>query len=109
MGRLGDEIRAGIIALDANTAIDQRQQLRYIVAFASRVFVAFLTTHPYANGNGHIARLIVWCIMGRYGYWPRRWTVEPRPPDPPYTDLITRCRSGLPDDLEQYLLRALVS
>jgi len=107
--RLAEEIRAGVSALDANVAIDQRQRLRYILALAARVFVAFLTIHPYANGNGHIARLTVWCIMGRYDFWPRRWTVEPRPPNPPYLALITACRSGNPGPLEQYLLQALTT
>jgi hypothetical protein len=108
MSELNAEIRAGLAALDAHGNLNPQERLRYILALTSRVFVAFLTIHPYANGNGHAGRFIVWSIMGRYGHWPRRWTVDPRPQDPPYSDLISGCRSGDHDPLEQYLLQMLV-
>ncbi len=109
MDELNAEIRAGLLALDANALLSPQQRLQYVLALACRAFVAFLTVHPYANGNGHAGRLIVWSIMGRYGHWPRRWPVDPRPPNPPYVDLITRCRDGNPEPLERYLLQALTS
>lgn len=109
MEELCDEIRAGISALDANVGFLPRERLRYVIALASRIFVAFLTIHPYANGNGHAARLIVWAVMGRYGHWPHRWTVDPQPPNPPYTQLIMECRNGNPVPLETYLLQSLVA
>lgn len=109
MEELAGEIRSGIIALDSNALLTEKERLGYVVALAAHVFVAFLTIHPYANGNGHAGRLIVWSIMGRYGYWPKRWPVEPRPPDPPYTQLITECRNGNPLPLEQYLLQTLTT
>lgn len=105
---LNAEIRAGIKALDANVLLGDQQRLRYVLALACRAFVAFLTVHPYANGNGHAGRLIAWCITGRYGHWPRRWPVDPRPPDPPYSQLIVDCRNGNPEPLEMYLLQALI-
>ena len=109
MGELSAEICAGLLALDANILVTPQQQLRYILALACRAFVALLTVHPYVNGNGHAGRFVVWSIMGRYGHWPRRWPVEPRPPDPPYSDLIARCRDGDPVPLERYLLQTLVA
>jgi len=107
MGRLAVEIRSGVRVLDAQIAANSRDGLRCLVAVSARIFVAFLTIHPYANGNGHMARLIVWALMGRYGFWPKRWPVDPRP-SPPYTDLITQCRSGNPQPLEECLLRSIV-
>lgn len=79
----------------------------HVVALASRVFEALLRIHPYVNGNGHIARLIVWCILGRYGYWPLRWTIDPRPTFPEYTVAIKEYRSGNPDMLERMIMQCL--
>ncbi len=107
MREVNREIRAGIDALDANSLLTPKERLRYILALTAHAFVAFLGVHPFADGNGHAGRLIIWSIMGRYGYWPQRWPVEPRPPDPPYSELIVRCRNGEPEPLEQYLLQAI--
>jgi|SRR5471030_444472 hypothetical protein len=108
IGEINAEIRTGIMAIDANALLTAKERLRYILALTCRAFVAFLTVHPYANGNGHAGRFIVWSLMGRYGHWPRRWPVEPRPPDPPYSQLIMNCRDGDPAPLERYLLQCLV-
>jgi Fic family protein len=94
MEELRNEIRAGLAALDANILLSPEQRLRYLVALAAHVFVAFLTIHPYANGNGHAARLIVWSVFGRYGHWPKNWPVEPRPTDPSYLQLIVLHRDA---------------
>jgi fido (protein-threonine AMPylation protein) len=93
--------------LDAR-GFTEEQKLLALVAFASSVFVAFLTIHPYVNGNGHMARAIVWCLLGRYGYWPKDWPVDPRPAEP-YTVLITKYRNGDPVPLESFFLRMLTS
>lgn len=105
--QLSDQISAGITALDSDHLSSDTQKLHYIVALAGHAFVTFLTVHPYANGNGHAGRLIVWSILGRFGYWPKRWTVEPRPPDPPYSDLIVLHRNGDKLPLEMYILQML--
>lgn len=109
MHELGFEIRAGLIALDDNRLLTPKERLQCIVSLASRAFQVFLTIHPYANGNGHAGRFIIWSIMGRYGYWPRRWSIDPRPPDPPYSKLIMQCRNGDPAPLERYLLQTLIA
>jgi fido (protein-threonine AMPylation protein) len=101
-------IRSGLMALDTNVLLTREQKLRYVVALACRAFVQFLTVHPYANGNGHAGRFVVWSMLGRYGHWPRRWPVHPRPPDPPYSELIRRWRDGDTLPLESYLLQTLI-
>jgi fido (protein-threonine AMPylation protein) len=110
MGAIATEIHSGLAALDLahavpNARLSPADKLRYTVTFASRLLVWVLGVHPYANGNGHAARFIVWAILGRYGYWPYRWPIEPRPPDPPYSELIYDYRSGNPEPLEKYLLQ----
>lgn len=80
----------------------------HTVAFACRVFELFLRVHPYADGNGHVGRFSIWAVLGRYGYWPKRWPIEPRPPDPPYSELIARHRSGDTEPLERFVLATLI-
>lgn len=108
MFQLSIRIERGLRALDnamGNSAeIENGQKVLLLVAFACHVFVKFLLIHPYANGNGHIARFIVWLIFRRYGMWPKRWSIEPRPPDPPYTDLIKKYRDGEKEPLEAFFL-----
>ena len=105
---LASIIRSGLDALEGGPPLSGRDRLRYLIVFACRAFEIFLRVHPYANGNGHSARLMIWCVLGRYGHWPRRWTVEPRPPDPPYSDLIRRYRDGDKNPLELFVASMLV-
>ena len=101
-------VQTGIDALDTDYGLPRRDRLRYLIVFTCRVFELFLRIHPYADGNGHAARFVVWCVLGRYGHYPRRWTLEPRPADPPYTDAISRYRDGDKTLLEHFLASCLV-
>lgn len=112
MNGLANEIQSGIAALDdahglSNAQLPVEDKIFYAVDFACRVLEVFLRIHPYANGNGHIARFITWCILGRYGYWPIKWPVHPRPPDPPYTQLIFEHRNGNHAPLVQFVLSCI--
>lgn len=69
-------------------------RVRQVVEFACEIFSGVLKVHPYANGNGHAVRLLVWAVLIRYGLRPKDWPVEPRPPDPPYTTLLREYRKG---------------
>ena len=112
MSRAAEIIRSGLAALDTarllpSTQIEPHIKLLYSVIFACRVFELVLRIHPYANGNGHMARLLIWMILGQYGYWPKRWPIEPRPPAP-YTDLIIRYRNGDVEPLEKYVISCII-
>ena len=112
MDELARRIEAGIAALDGAAEIPDAQlsaedKVIYAVAFACHVFEMFLRIHPYANGNGHIGRFLIWAILGRYGYWPQKWPIEPRPPDPPYSSLIVEHRNGNKEPLERFVLQCL--
>ena len=114
MRRLGDALRSGIAGLDEgfalpNAKLPRQTKLHFLVVFASRMFVQFLTIHPYVNGNGHIARLMVWAVLGRYGYWPKQWPIEPRTEDPQYVETIRAYRSGQPQQLEHYILKCIAA
>jgi fido (protein-threonine AMPylation protein) len=114
MGVVSRELEAALAALDAghamlNTMIPPREKLLYTIAVACRFFELVNRIHPFADGNGHATRFLIWAILGRYGYWPTRWPIEPRPPDPPYTDLILAYRAGNREPLERHILGCLLS
>lgn len=91
-----------------NSQLPAEQKLQYIVAFACHTLELFFRIHPYANGNGHAGRFMVWSILGRYGYWPKKWPLHPRPPDPPYTTLIERYRNGDWEPLEIFMMKNIL-
>lgn len=108
MDALARVVRYTIKGLDHGHALPNSQLSRvdkriYTVAAACRVFEQFLRIHPYANGNGHAARFCLTAILGRYGYWLRSFPIEPRPPDPPYTDLVVAYRNGKREPLEKFI------
>lgn len=113
MQQLSETIERGILALDAahtlpHSKLSQIDKLLNTVTFASLVFEKVLQIHPYANGNGHAARFIVWAILGRYGYWPKRFPIDPRPSDASYIDSIIEYRNGNRQPLEEYLLKCII-
>jgi fido (protein-threonine AMPylation protein) len=112
MAEVARTIRQGVAMLDRNSVIPdahipRAQKVLQVVIFACRVFEVFLRVHPYADGNGHAARFLIWALLGRYGYWPRRWPIEPKPPDPPYSQLISDYRSGNHEPLEEFVLKTV--
>ncbi|KAB0596023.1 Fic family protein [Cupriavidus pauculus] len=68
--------------------------------------VEFLTIHPYANGNGHMQRFIVWCFFAAMNFWPKHWPMDTRPPSP-YDQYISAYRQGVKDPLRHYMLSLL--
>lgn len=112
VSRFNVNLRAGIAGLDEafalpNAKLSPQAKLMYLVTFVSRAFIDFLTIHPYIDGNGHIARLIVWALLTRYDYWPNRWPIEPRTQDPEYLNTIRAYRDGKHTGLERYILRCI--
>jgi hypothetical protein len=102
-------IPQGLAALDALFAKPDEEvapvdKLLALVAFSCAVLVEFLRIHPYANGNGHIGRLIVWLLLWRHGYWPQKWPLDGHPP---YDDLLSQYRDGDRSGLEKFVLNAI--
>ncbi len=87
--------------------LPEAEVLKYSLALACAIHVEFLTIHPYANGNGHVARLLLICLLGVLGWWLRAWPFEDRPSDPPYSALLARHRRGDPVPLEAFVLSHL--
>lgn len=71
---------------------DATQKLIASVGIACTHLVDFLSIHPYANGNGHIGRFIVWSVLHACGIHPRRWPLNDKIPHP-YGVLLSEFRN----------------
>jgi len=103
-------IRPGIAAIHQgftypDAQLSPAEKLYYLAVFACRVLVEFLRIHPYANGNGHMARLLIWLLFAKFGYWPKRWPLNTRPP---YVTLIELYRNGQTEFLEKFVLQCVL-
>lgn len=98
----------GFRLLDTSSATLSEDGLLQIVEFACEAHETFLRIHPYANGNGHLARTIVWMILARYGFWPKDWPVEPRSTDPGYIPALIQFRDGDREPLIEFMLKRLI-
>lgn len=107
MAQAAQTVRDGMLALD-RTAAPEHERLMTTVALACQTFELFLRIHPYVNGNGHAARFVLLAILGRYGYWPRGWTIDPRPGNPDYLAMILAYRNGDLRPLEEFVLLSIV-
>lgn len=79
--------------------------LTQYVSILAKFLVKFLTIHPYVNGNGHSARLMVWILLARFGLWPKEWPLDE---SPSYGSHITAHRDGNTAPLEQFILRCIL-
>lgn len=59
---------AAAIVSFADARLSEAQKLHFVVRFACKALEEFLRIHPYANGNGHMGRMIVWLILAAFGY-----------------------------------------
>lgn len=111
MGIYHQDLIDGLADLDA-AAKDPVKPLggsAFVVRLAqvcAAALTRFLTIHPYKNGNGHMARLLVWVILGRYSMLPKRWWLNNRPPG--YAALLTLHRNGDRKPLEKFILECIV-
>ena len=109
MVQFSSKISTAVGVLDSannnpNTVITPKQKFIRAVQVTVALFVYFLEIHPYANGNGHVARFLLIGILSRYGFHLSRWPIHPHP-DPPYSDLISQYRRGNQAPLEVFVLR----
>jgi hypothetical protein len=108
IGQFHDELAAAIATLDAVIATGELtpgQQMLRVVQVMAFALQRFFSIHPYANGNGHIGRLLVWVGLARFNMIPKKWWLHTSPPS--YGDLIQQHRKGKTRPLEEYLLRAI--
>jgi Fic/DOC family protein len=79
MRRCSSEILAEMAVLDsvnASNAISAEEKLAQIIEAAAYILGGFNVVHPFANGNGHVSRLLVFAFLSRYGYEPKSWLMH---------------------------------
>lgn len=103
VGSFDDLDKAG---RSAKAPLTGRDFLLRLVQLLAATMVRFFTIHPYANGNGHMGRLLVWAALGRYNRLPVQWWLDASPPR--YGPLIDAHRAGDFKPLEMYLLKCIV-
>lgn len=108
-GRIATAIALVDQQLQMNTPLTSEPlKLVAYVAVLAALFVEFLEAHPYANGNGHMGRFLLLALLARRQIYPTAaWRIDPRPKDPPYSNLIARYRDGDQLPLIQFILDAL--
>ena len=112
MFRLSEKLQMAAALLDVEmhrhpVPLTSREFIVKIVQTVTFFFVAFLTIHPYANGNGHMARLILVLLLNRFGVRAPEFSIHPRPMEPSYSDAIYRYRRNDTRPLEMLLLKSL--
>jgi hypothetical protein len=92
---------------NATSGVDPAIALAKLVSLLCLFLELFLTIHPYANGNGHCGRLIVWIILVRYGFIPTNWPLDAKPPAPAYAKAISAYRDKNKLPLETLLMQCI--
>lgn len=97
------------MAYSASDAIfPKNEKLLTALSHVAGLFVYFLEIHPYANGNGHMARMMLLAMLARHNLVFVNFPVHPRP-DGPFADLIKEYRSGNHTALVSYLVKRVRS
>ena len=107
MGEFERIVRSVFSAIDAGakSIVSNKQKIVYAVKAVCKLFVTFLQIHPYANGNGHVARIFIWALLSKFDIWPTKMPVEPGPTN--YGRHITAYRNGNTQPLEMFVLRCI--
>ena len=92
-------------AVDVERPLSRVHLLSFLVPLAAHCLEVFLTVHPYANGNGHMGRLLVYVLFARYGVWPQVWSIDHRPL---YSPLLSEHRRGNVEPLQILLYQAII-
>ena len=109
MDQLETRIQASFDALSGRfiPTSDDGDFLYDVVKLACEAFNIFLIVHPYINGNGHMARFIIWCFLAQFGVFPVKWSIEPSPAIDPYVVRVRQYRAGDKEPLIIYILNCI--
>lgn len=57
----------------------QQPSFAHTAAEITTIWRNFLKVHPYANGNGHVSRLMLYALARLKGLGLKNWTINPNP------------------------------
>lgn len=108
------ELRRAIERLDIQLVklgvlISPAYRMAITAQLVCHAFVSYLTIHPFANGNGHVARVLMFSVLSRFNYYPEHWSIEPQPQfqNLDYGQLIFEFRRGNRTPFETFLVTCL--
>jgi Fic family protein len=104
---IANQTMSNLDATNSHQLLELDQKICITVEKACDLLELFLRIHPYVNGNGHVARIMLWGILQKYGYNPLGWTIDTRPLDPPYSNYIKQFREGKKTPLIAFVLRMI--
>lgn len=110
MNKFGLNLKKGLCELDKlhqNPNKLEPEKSKRTVVFACEIFILFLRIHPYANGNGHIARYILIAILKTYGYEITHFPLDPRPNEPQYSQYIKEYIAGNKTPLVKWIFEKI--
>lgn len=87
---------------------DSQKKVIVLANILSRYVVVFLSIHPYANGNGHVSRLIGWVVFLMKGFNIAGWDLDIRPLQP-FDDYIKRYQDGDRGAMVSYFYNILIT
>lgn len=111
MTQLHQEIASGLQKLRERAASLNWTRQKKIVAFGKwvgSVFVKFLAIHPFMNGNGHVSRLVVWCLFAITSINASFWQVPHRNIAPPDSQ-VALYRDGYTEPLLTTFIQLIAS
>lgn len=82
------------------------EMLVALVTYIAETVSSFQDIHPYADGNGHIGRLLVWVISGHFGLLPLNWWLHENPGSE-WNAAVHDHQCGDPLPLQAFLIRTL--
>lgn len=80
--------------------------LHDLVLFTAQAISDFQDIHPYADGNGHVARLLAWVITGHFDLQPNEWWLHDNPRNG-WDDAVQAHQEGNPMLLQAFLMTTL--
>jgi Fic family protein len=109
MRRCTREVEEEMAVLDflhLNKDADPSALAAQVVESAAYMLGGFNVVHPFANGNGHVSRLLTFAFLARYGLEPRSWIVHSLQSEADrnaYGALFRAFRDGNIEPLAQFL------